>query len=223
MTVQQAPFTTQIYYPVGRFITFEGPEGCGKSTQLKLLHKHLIQHRPTVVWTREPGGSVDAEEIREILISGERNRWDGLEEVLLFTIARRNHLRTLVLPLLRDGTWVLSDRYRDSSIAYQCFGRGVQRAQLEWLHMNFCYGREADLTFIIDVPVAVGLGRVMQRAKLAGGDLSRFEREDNSFHNRLRNGYLTLAKENPRYMVIDGTQSIEQVHLEILNHLPKWT
>lgn len=192
----------------GAFITLEGGEGAGKSTQIGLLADRLAAAGRTVVRTREPGGAPGAEEIRRLLVEGAPDRWDAMTETLLHLAARRDHLRAVVRPALEEGSWVVCDRFSDSTVAYQGFGHGVPRATIEELHRLAVEGFKPDLTLILDLPVEDGLRRAGGRA----GDETRYERMDRAFHERLRQGFLTIAREEPeRCVVIDSTAPREDV------------
>ena len=205
--------------PKGLFLTFEGGEGTGKSTQIKLLSDYLSkQYHRQVVLTREPGGSIGAEEIRSLLLKGNTARWDKLTELLLFTAARRDHLVKTIWPAIEQGDIVLSDRFSDSTIAYQCYGYGYDETvynQVQKLYHMIASNFEPDLTFILDLDVETGL---MRSRKRAGNDEQRFEDMELRFHQNLRNGFLTLARQNPtRYIVIDASQSIQNIHTQIVH------
>lgn len=199
----------------GRFITFEGGEGAGKSTQLRLLAQALEARGLSVLTTREPGGSPGAEAIRTLLVTGETGRWDGLTEALLHYAARRDHLRCTILPALAAGTWVLCDRFNDSTLAYQGFGHGAERAGLDALYRMVAGDLRPDLTLILDLPVEQGLARAGLRN--GTGDEDRYERMDRSFHQRLRQGFRSIAEAEPaRCAVIDATPGTEEVQAAIL-------
>jgi dTMP kinase len=197
----------------GRFITFEGGEGAGKSTQVKLLAQALAERGRDVVLTREPGGSTGAEEIRKLLVSGEPGRWDGVTEALLHYAARRDHLTRTVWPALAAGRWVVSDRFADSTMAYQGYGHALGREPIERLHAVAVGGFAPDLTLILDLPPKAGVARA--HARRDGED--RYERMDLTFHERLRDGFLDIAAREPnRCVVIDASGSVEAVHAAIL-------
>lgn len=198
----------------GRFITFEGGEGAGKSTQVRLLAEALRARGLEVVTTREPGGSPGAEAIRDLLVRGEADRWDGLTEALLHYAARRDHLQKTIRPALERGAWVVCDRFNDSTLAYQGSGHGTDRGRLEVLYGMVAEGLVPDLTLVLDLPVRVGLGRAGAR----GGDEDRYERMDGGFHDRLRQGFLEIAAAEPaRCAVLDATQGVEAVHRAVLS------
>jgi len=197
----------------GRFITIEGGEGAGKSTQLALLAAALGGVGIAVQRTREPGGSEGAEAIRRLLLEGADERWDAIAETLLFYAARREHVTRLIQPALDRGVWVVCDRFADSTIAYQGHGRGLPLAELQALH-RFALGDFApDLTLILDLPVAEGLARAAKRS----GSADRFERLDPAFHERLRQGFQQIAATNPqRCVVIDASGDVDSVHRAVL-------
>ncbi|MBU0778549.1 MAG: dTMP kinase [Alphaproteobacteria bacterium] len=198
-----------------RFITFEGIDGSGKSTQARLLAYALRTGGTDVVLTREPGGSPGAEEIRNLLLTGNTDRWSAMTEILLFTAARRDHLEKTVLPALDAGKIVISDRFADSTRVYQGATRGDLRPTVDALH-KLTIGREPDLTFIIDMDPAIALRRGLARS--SGED--RFEDMGLSFQETLRHGFLTLARDNAdRCVVIDGNRDPAAVASEIRAHL----
>lgn len=197
----------------GRFITFEGGEGAGKSTQLRLLADSLREEGLMVVTTREPGGSPGAEAIRALLVSGEVERWDGVTEALLHFAARRDHLVKTVWPALERGHWVICDRFADSTLAYQGFGHGLDPEVIASLYRVAVGHFAPDLTLVLDLPVEKGL----ERAGLRGGGEDRYERMGLGFHQRLRQGFLGIAASNPmRCAVIDAARSQGEVHADIL-------
>lgn len=176
----------------GRFITFEGIDGSGKSTQSRLLAAHLRATGQTVVETREPGGAPGAEQIRRLLVEGATGRWSPETEILLFTAARRDHLERLIEPALARGDTVLCDRFVDSTRVYQGVARADLRATVDALHA-LMIGVEPDLTLILDLDPTTALSRGMAR----GGAEDRFERFGPNFQTRLRDGFLSLAAEFP--------------------------
>lgn len=197
--------------PRGRFITLEGGEGAGKSTQCKRLAAALEAAGKRVVTTREPGGSPGAEAIRRLLVEGDTGRWDGVTELLLHYAARRDHLEKTVLPALRAGAWVVSDRFADSTMAYQGYGFGVDRMAIEAVHRVAVGDLLPDLTLILDVPVESGLARAGRRDGDNGG-ANRYERMDRAFHERLRQGFLDIAARAPaRCAVIDADRDIGSI------------
>ncbi|WP_448205028.1 dTMP kinase [Azospirillum sp. sgz302134] len=198
----------------GRFITLEGGEGAGKSTQIRLLADALSACGTEVVVTREPGGSRGAEEIRALLVSGETGRWGPVTEALLHTAARRDHLERTVWPALEAGRWVVCDRFYDSTMAYQGYGLGLGRELIGALQTTALGDFRPDLTLILDLPVEAGLAR----AKARHGDEDRYERMDVDFHRRLRDGFLDIARREPdRCAVIDASHPVEVVQASILD------
>ena len=198
----------------GRFITLEGGEGAGKSTQVRLLKKALEESKVEVIITREPGGSTGAEEIRELLVTGEPGRWDGMSEALLNFAARRDHLVKMVWPALERGAWVISDRFADSTIAYQGYGHGLDLDALYQLWDVAIDGFRPDLTFVLDLPVETGLKRAIGR----GDGEDRYERMATEFHHKLKNGFLEVAAKEPkRCAVINADRSIEDIQADMQN------
>lgn len=197
----------------GRFITFEGGEGTGKSTQAKLLAAALEAKGHKVVLTREPGGSPGAEEIRKLLVEGEPDRWTPMAETLLFLAARADHVARLIRPELERGNWVVCDRFSDSTLAYQGKARGLGVDDLNELQGIALEGFMPHLTFILDMPVEVGLKRADERGHRHEG---RFERFTKDFHERLRSAFRDIAEREPeRCVLIDGTQSPDAVAADI--------
>lgn len=197
----------------GRFITLEGGEGGGKSTQARRLADALKGEAGEVLLTREPGGSPGAEQIRGLLVDGEVHRWDAVTETFLHFAARRDHLINTVQPALARGAWVISDRFADSTMAYQGYGHGVDRDAIAELY-RICVGTlKPDLTLILDLPVEAGLARAAGR----GGGEDRYERMDVAFHERLRQGFLEIAGRDPaRCVVIDAARGEDEVHAQII-------
>ena len=196
----------------GLFITLEGGEGAGKSTQRQLLAAALEKLRHKVCVTREPGGAPSAEIIRGLLVKGDAT-WDHRTEVLLHVAARREHLQNTVRPALALGQIVISDRYSDSTVAYQGYGYGIDLAEIAAIHKAAQCDLKPDLTLILDIPVEAGLKRAMVRA----GDENRYENMDIGFHRKLRDGFLAIAAKEPqRCKVIDATRDIEAIHTDIV-------
>lgn len=200
----------------GRFITFEGGEGAGKSTQIRRLAESLGARNVPVIETREPGGTDAAEAIRERLLSGSVKELGPEAEALLFAAARADHVDRLIRPALERGDWVLCDRFFDSTRVYQGEIGGVDAAMLESLE-RIAVGRyRPDLTMVLDVPSSVGLGRVASRLAETGGEPDRFEEEDAELHERRRQAFLEIAKSAPeRCVVINADQEEEVVASEI--------
>jgi dTMP kinase len=193
------------------FITFEGIDGSGKSTQARMLADALRAAGREVVLTREPGGSPGAEEIRRLVLEGDPDRWSAETEILLFTAARRDHLERLIEPSLAAGKIVISDRFADSTRMYQGLSRGDLRAVVDQLHA-LMIKREPDLTFVIDMDPEVGLAR----AKGRNGSEERFEDFGVDLQHRMRAGFLDLAREySGRCRVIDGNRAPDVVAAEV--------
>ncbi|WP_339745153.1 dTMP kinase [uncultured Maricaulis sp.] len=192
----------------GRFITLEGGEGAGKTTLIKALTEKLRSSGLDVVVTREPGGTPGAEILREILLTGTTDRWSPMTEALLMYAARVDHVERLIAPALQRGTWVLSDRFADSTTAYQGAAGGVPIERIKLLHQAALGNFKPDLTLILDVNPQIGIERTIAR----GEDATRFERFDPGFHGRLRRAFLDLADDDPeRCVVIDGSETAENV------------
>ena len=192
----------------GRFITLEGGEGAGKSTQIARLADWLKARGREVVTTREPGGSPGAEMIRKLLVEGPAERWDGTTEALLHFAARRDHLRLTVWPALKRGAWVISDRFADSTRAYQGYGHGLDLTMLARLHEIAIDGFRPDLTLILDLPIETGLARAAARRSAE----TRYESLPRDFHERVHDGFAEIAKSEPeRCAVIDASRDIEAV------------
>lgn len=197
----------------GVFVTFEGGEGAGKSTQIVWLAEHLRALGKEVIVTREPGGSVGAEEIRRLLVTGEGGRWDPLSETLLLYAARRDHCLRVIEPALAAGKWVLSDRFADSTMAYQGYGLGLERETIRRLHRLILDGFEPSLTLILDLPVMTGLERSLARLAREGQNAEdRYENMDMAFHERMRQGFIDIAANDPRRCkIIDANQNSQAV------------
>lgn len=200
----------------GMFITVEGIEGVGKSTNMEFIHRQLQAAGRDVLVTREPGGTPLAEAIRALLLDPDYTGMDTLCELQLVFAARAEHLAKVIRPALDAGQWVLCDRFTDATYAYQGGGRGVDTAIIARLEDLVQGGFRPDLTLLLDVPVATGLARASQR-----GALDRFEQEQAAFFERVRQAYLELARHHPgRYRVIDASQPLEAVQQLIRECLP---
>ncbi len=198
----------------GKFITLEGGEGVGKSTQSKRLMGFLEDCAIDVLRTREPGGSDGGEQIRELLVKGKPGRWTPVTEVFLHSAARADHVARVIEPALAVGRWVISDRFVDSTLAYQGYGHGLPLDVVRELNALASGDLKPDLTIILDVPVDQGLARAGARANESRETAreDRYERMDMCFHERLREGYLAIARNEPdRCVVIDTTQPPDQV------------
>lgn len=193
------------------FLSFEGIDGSGKSTQARRLAEHLRARGHEVVLTREPGGSPGAEEIRALVLQGDPDRWSAETEILLFTAARRDHLERTILPALEAGKIVICDRFADSTRMYQGLSRGDLRPVVDQLH-SLMIGRDPDLTLLIDMDPALGLAR----AKGRNGIEERFEDFGAELQEKMRAGFLALAAEFPaRFRVIDGGRDMDVVAADL--------
>ncbi len=191
----------------GYFITLEGGEGAGKSTHAQTIKSFLTSQGIDVILTREPGGSPGAELIRPLLVQGKPGQWDALTEYLLFSAARRNHIETLLKPALDDGTWVISDRFYDSSVAYQGYGGGVSLSFLETIYREIAGDFEPNLTFLFDLSPEAGLSRARGR----NDGETRFEDKEIAFHQRLRQGFLEIARKAPRRFEVINAENPKEV------------
>lgn len=195
----------------GKFISFEGIDGCGKSTQAKILSDELTTYGKKVLLTREPGGSKGAEEIRNLLLTGETDRWSAETEILLFTAARRDHLERTILPALEIGSTVICDRFSDSTRVYQGVTRGDLRDVVDQLDKTMI-PRQPDVTVLVDLDPKIGLARALRRSD----DEARFEDFGLEMQIKLREGFLTLANEFPkRFIVVDGNRNESEVARDI--------
>ena len=198
----------------GRFITIEGGEGAGKTTQVALLVAALERARIPARVTREPGGSTGGEAIRRLLLEGDGDRWDAVGEALLLIAARSDHVARLIEPSLVKGIWVVSDRFADSTLAYQGYGRGLALEDLATLHRFAIGSFTPNLTVILDLPAEIGLARAAARTSVR----DRFESLDRAFHERLRQGFRRIASENgERCVLIDGSRDPQTVHRAVLD------
>jgi dTMP kinase len=191
-----------------QFITLEGGEGTGKSTQAKRLAEALEKRGIKTVVTREPGGSPGAEQIRKLLVEGEPGRWDPLTETLLLFAARADHISRTIKPALSSGSWVLSDRFTDSTYAYQGVGRGMDRETIRRIETISVADFRPNLTLVLDLPVSVGL----ERATARRSSENRFESFDTAFHEKLRQAFVDIARRNgDRCVVLDAGGSEDEV------------
>ena len=199
----------------GKFISFEGIDGCGKSTQAKILSEELIACGHKILLTREPGGSDGAEEIRNLLLTGNTDRWSAETEILLFTAARRDHLERTILPALDNGLAVICDRFSDSTRVYQGVTRGDLRDLVDQLD-SAMIPRQPDITVLIDLDPNISLARAIERSN----NEARFEDFGVEMQIKLRKGFLSLAHEFPnRFMVIDGNRTEAEVAVNISKRL----
>jgi dTMP kinase len=201
----------------GRFISIEGGEGAGKSTQVGMLVAALERAGIPARATREPGGSPGAEAIRQLLLEGERERWDAISETLLLVAARYDHVTRIIRPALAGGVWVVSDRFADSTIAYQGYGKGVAVKDLAALHHLALGDFTPDLTVILDLPAEIGLARAAARSTA-----DRFERLDREFHEKLRQGFRQIADDHPaRCVLLDASGEPETLHRVVVAAVEK--
>ena len=204
----------------GRFISFEGGEGTGKTTQIKKLAEFLTHKGQEVVVTREPGGTEGAELIRGLLLSGSDDRWNAQSEALLFAAARADHVAKLINPALDQGKWVLTDRYIDSSRAYQSAASNLPDAQIMALHDFGSNGLLPDLTFLLSVPPAISAERLNKRDGAQG---DRIQDRGEAFHHKVQQGFIDYAKAEPeRFRSIDANASVDAVHSHIIDHIVGW-
>ena len=196
----------------GLFITFEGIEGCGKSTQAKLLRGYLEKKGYSVFLTREPGGPKISEAIRGLLLSTDNKEMLPETEVLLYMASRSQHTGEWIIPALEKGKMVISDRYYDSTLAYQGAARRIDIKLIDTITKFATFGLKPDITFLVDLPAEIGLSRISKQ------DADRLEMESIAFHKRVRVGFIEIAKrEKMRYIVVDGTKSVEEIHNEIID------
>lgn len=211
---------------VPQFISFEGGEGAGKSTQIKLASQWLTDRGVEHVLTREPGGSPGAELIRDLLVKGETDRWEAMTEALLMTASRAEHVAKTIKPALAAGKWVLCDRFFDSTIAYQGAARGLGMTAMRDLQSLALGSFEPDATFILDLPVRDGLERARGREdeKITASDMEdRFERMGLPFHLAIHQGFMALAEQEPdRCHVVDATRTIDVIHVDICSRLERY-
>lgn len=212
---------------MGYFITFEGVEGSGKSTQIKMLAERLIAHDFPIVLTREPGGCAIADKIRTILLDADNSDMAPLTELLLYSAARAQHVNQVITPAMASGAVVLCDRYCDATVAYQSHGRGIDRQLIDSLNRMACQGMTPDLTVLIDCAPELGLERARRRIEAATGPREeRFELETVAFHQRVREGYRQLAEIGAhRFIVVDGNDTLDsisdQIAVQVLARLPE--
>ena len=201
----------------GLFVSFEGGEGVGKSTQIELLKTSLTKKNINVLSTREPGGTKEGELIRKFLVSGEINSWDSYSESLLFNALRREHINKIINPSLFKGDIVLCDRFIDSTIVYQGVGGGINQTLLLSLHKNFCYDLYPDITFFLSLDPKVGIDRTLSRNNKTE---NRFENMGLSYHQKIQDGFKALSdKNNKRFFEINAELSVEKISNQIYDHV----
>lgn len=212
---------------MGYFITFEGVEGCGKTTQIRMLAERLIALSFRTTLTREPGGCSIADKIRAILLDADNSNMSPLTELLMYAASRAQHVSEVIIPALNAGNVVLCDRFFDATLAYQSFGRGIDRGVIDILNRYACQGVAPDLTILIDCDPTVGLIRARMRIEASSGPREeRFELEEPEFHRRVREGYQQLAMEEPhRFIVIEGNSAVEEISkliaVKVLARIPE--
>ncbi len=200
----------------GRFLTFEGIDGSGKTTQLQLAQQWLESQGHTVLVTKEPGGTLIGQQIRAVLLSPEHHALGEVSELLLYLADRVQHLQEKILPALQAGTWVLCDRFHDSSVAYQGFGRGLDLSALDSVVAHHIAPHVPDRTFWLDLPPQQSLKRLQQR----GGTPDRLDQESLDFFERVRSGYQVLANAQPeRFVSLNAEASLDAIHQQIVAHL----
>ena len=208
----------------GKYITLEGGEGCGKSTQVKLLAQYLEQNGISCVLSKEPGSTVEGQVIRNLLVTGDKDKFDAVSDCLLYYADRRCDLTKVVWPALDAGKWVVSDRYADSTEAYQYYGYN-KRISLENLHSLYkivAGDFKPDLTIILDMDPEVGMKRSFAKAETMSVKELRFESRQLEFHRNLRQGFLEIAKREPnRCVVLNADTSIEKLHEQIIDVVQK--
>ena len=201
----------------GLFISFEGGEGVGKSTQIELLKTSLTKKNINVLSTREPGGTKEGELIRKFLVSGEISSWDSYSESLLFNALRREHINKIINPSLFKGDIVLCDRFIDSTIVYQGVGGGINQTLLLSLHKNFCYDLYPDITFFLSLDPKLGIDRTLSRNNKTE---NRFENMGLSYHQKIQDGFKALSdKNNKRFFEINAKLSVEKISNQIYDHV----
>jgi dTMP kinase len=203
------------------FITFEGIEGCGKTTQAKRLVDRLTDLEIPAILTLEPGGTRICQDIRNILLNTKNKALSPLAELLLYAADRAQHVGEMITPALSQGKWVVCDRFFDATVAYQGYARGQDIALIKTLNEKACSGIRPDMTVLVDCPVEVGLERALKRNKILGQEKqARFEKEKTEFHEAVRRGYLSIAEEEPdRFVVVDGTLTVKDLEIEIFEHI----
>ena len=202
-----------------RFISFEGGEGSGKSTQIKLLAKRLAKYGD-VITTREPGGTIEAEIIRNLLVKGKKNKWSGVVETLLLYAARKDHIDKVIAPSLKKNKWVLCDRFKESTLVYQGYGKNVDIDLIKKLDKIITNNLTPGLTFILDIDPIIGL----KRSKRKSNTETRYENMSLRFHNKIRKAFRTIAKSNKKkFILINANQDINLIQdivwNEVLNRI----
>jgi dTMP kinase len=200
------------------FITFEGIDFCGKSTQIELLKSYLLKNKKKVQVIREPGGTEISEKIRTLLLDKENSKMLMEAEFLLFSASRAQLVREKIRPYLDEGIYVISDRFHDSSTAYQGYGRGISIEVILSIHKLAIGNTIPDITFFIDIPVEIAEQR---RQEKISKHLDRIENSNKDFYSRVRNGYLELIKNENRFRILNGIDNIENIHEKVINEIDK--
>jgi dTMP kinase len=201
----------------GRFVTFEGIEGSGKTTQIQMLSNYLEEREVDHLLTREPGGTPIGDQIRRLVLDPANSAMTPICDLLLYVAARAQHIEQVIRPALEAGRLVLCDRFKDATFAYQGYGRGIRLDLIDALHDLQTLSLRPDLTLLFDIEASLALERARDRDRSGGRDETRFEQQDLEFHERVRCGYLELARqEAARFVVIDARGSIGEVHLRVL-------
>lgn len=204
----------------GLFITLEGGEGSGKTTQGELLTRRLQEMGHRIVWTKEPGGTDIGQALRTVVMSNRHKNMVPETELLIYLADRTQHVKSKIIPAIREGKIVISDRYHDSSVAYQHFARGIPIATLDFLFRNLAGGLVPDITFFLDIPPEAAMKRVEKRVISDPDSLSKFEEEAHSFHRKVRQGFLEIANREPdRVKVISADQPQDIVFARIMSFL----
>ena len=200
------------------FITIDGGDGTGKSTQIKMLTKYLEDRGINVVMTEEPGGTPIGKELRMMLCAGDKDKMGPVAEALLYYADRSEHMRQVILPALEQGKWVISDRFADSTMAYQYYGynKRVPKETLDALYKMTVGDSHPDLTIILDIDPRIGLARSIKRNDASEVKETRHESREIEFHDNLRRGFLEIAKTADRYVVLDANKSIDELHKDIV-------
>ena len=198
------------------FITFEGPDGSGKSTQIDLLREYFERHGVSVVLTREPGGTSIGEQIRKVLHDVDNTEMLPNTEILLYSASRAQHVGQVIRPALERGHLVLCDRYAESTMAYQGWGHGLDIGLLRTITSFATGGLRPDLIVYLDIEVETGLRRKISAFQRGGSEWNRMDQKGREFHERVRRGYLSMASEEPaRWLVVDGSRAVDEIHVEI--------
>ena len=207
------------------FITFEGIEGCGKTTQVNLLVDYLKENNINCLKTLEPGGTDIGQNIRKILLDSKNTHLAPLTELILYAADRAQHVNEVIKPALGQGKWVICDRFFDATVAYQGFGRGMDMELIEFLNSQAAAGVSPDLTILMDCPEDIGLKRALERNKAQDlEDQGRFEKEKMEFHRKVRGGYLALAeKYKERFRIIDASRSVDEVKQDVKSLMSSYT